>query len=298
MAITSRPLSPLNPQPSPAANPFIHRSFPNGQKRPVGERGQRAWGVSWKTAYPRHDTALSVPADTGKMSCGGQQRAAGRIQAQGVGPGRTCRSGSSRGRIIRANRIVLLVIQIRLSHPALFDDPGYLGNRWEERYLSPRKPFFPAHPLAPTVPITSADRFSSRLVENTLDSSTWRTGRSKKQELFLGTEAALRREMTRSVVADAQQLAEIARRWENLQSFLFCLEIIRRARVFLRNFSIRARITLVVRFAFRSDKLQAANADNGTIRFRRNPDVILLLIIRQWHRIKIAGRWRSVRGIT
>jgi len=31
-------------------------------------------------------------------------------------------------------------------------------------------------------------------------------------------------------------------------------------------FSIRARIASVVRFAFRSDKLQAADADNGTIR--------------------------------
>lgn len=72
-------------------------------------------------AYPRSDTALSVPADTGKMSPGEEKRGS---QPQGggrgtEGPGRTCRSRSSKGRIIRADRIVLLVIQIRLSYPAL-----------------------------------------------------------------------------------------------------------------------------------------------------------------------------------
>lgn len=60
-------------------------------------------------------------------------------------PWRTCRNGSSKGRIIRTNQIVLLVIQIRLSHR------GYL-RRWGVRYLSPRDPSNPMidPPLGPS----------------------------------------------------------------------------------------------------------------------------------------------------
>jgi len=260
------PATPITSQPSPsaslAANPFIHRSFPNGQKRPVGERGQ---GVNWRTAYPRHDTALSVPADTGEMSCGRQQRREGDgIQAQGVGPRRTCRSGSSRGRIIRADRIVLLVIQIRLSYPALSDDPGYLGSRRGKRYLSPREPFFPPPPYS-RHPYRPADRFSSRFLENALDPSTWRADRSKKQELFLGTEAALVPSRNDTLRCRRYETVRGDRSPTRESAKLLTLEIIRRTRVFLCDFSIRARIASVVRFAFRSDKLQA-DADNGTIR--------------------------------
>lgn len=47
---------------SPLVNPFIHRSFPNGKNAGGGDGG----------AYPRSDTVLSVPADTGGMSVKGR----------------------------------------------------------------------------------------------------------------------------------------------------------------------------------------------------------------------------------
>lgn len=86
---------------SPLVNPFIHRSFPNGKNA-----RRRRWR---RGAYPRGDTALSVPADVGNIGEGKEQ--------DQCKPWQTCRNGSSKGRIIRTNQIVLLVIQIRLSYP-------------------------------------------------------------------------------------------------------------------------------------------------------------------------------------
>lgn len=132
---------------SPPANPFIHRSFPGG-KNDGGGNG--------RGAYPRGDTALSVVADTGRMSAAAKRGS----EPGGKGPGRTCRSGSSKGRIIRADRIVLLVIQIRLSYPAL-RRPGISRElrRQGERTLS----FSERSP--------TPDRSSSRPFESALDPS-------------------------------------------------------------------------------------------------------------------------------
>lgn len=61
---------------SPPANPFIHRSFP--------DRKNAGGGLCDGGAYPRSDTALSVPADTGRMSP--EEERVGSSQPSGGGP--------------------------------------------------------------------------------------------------------------------------------------------------------------------------------------------------------------------
>lgn len=99
---------------SPPANPFIHRSFPDGKNTGEGLRrgclSTKRYGTVSPSRYRQN------VAGGGKE---GLEALRGEEGEEGEGPWRTCRSGSSKGRIIRADRIVLLVIQIRLSYPAL-----------------------------------------------------------------------------------------------------------------------------------------------------------------------------------
>jgi hypothetical protein len=192
-----------------------------------------------------------------------------------MGPRRTCRSGSSRGRIIRADRIVLLVIQIRLSYPVLSDDPGYLGSRRGERYLSPKVPFFPPPvPAAPiALPIDSS--LGSSRTPSTLQRGEPAEARSRNCSSGRKLRS-FRREMTRSVVAEEKRLAETVRRWENLQSFLLCLEIIRRTRVFLCEirFDFQFALELPRSFVSRFDQINCKRRTRITERFGECNSVI------------------------